>query len=112
MSMPAEVRLKFRKRWKRRLWREQKGICWLCDQPMGIHEATRDHVLPRSKGGGNERANLRLAHEVCNKLRQNVDEAEAREYVQAKLKKLVHGQGVYAERARRIVGDAARAAQT
>lgn len=50
--------------------------CWLCggdidpDAPAGSrHSATVDHVVPRSRGGGSERANLRLAHRVCNQRR-------------------------------------------
>ena len=47
--------------------------CWLCGgeidpcAPTGSkHSGTVDHVVPRSRGGGSERANLRLAHRVCN----------------------------------------------
>lgn len=47
--------------------------CWLCggaidprapaDSPTG---GTVDHLVPRSRGGGNEPENLRLAHKRCN----------------------------------------------
>lgn len=47
--------------------------CWLCggaidpalprDSPNG---ATIDHLVPRSRGGANDLANLRLAHRRCN----------------------------------------------
>jgi 5-methylcytosine-specific restriction endonuclease McrA len=52
--------------------------CWLCDEPMpAVNEVSRqderamsiDHVTPRSRGGTNELANLRLAHIACNNRR-------------------------------------------
>ena len=52
--------------------------CWLCgggidptarpDSSMG---PTVDHLVPRSRGGGNEPSNLRLAHKRCNVQRGN-----------------------------------------
>jgi hypothetical protein len=47
--------------------------CWLCggaidpDAPANSPtRATIDHLVPRSRGGGTEPANLRLAHRRCN----------------------------------------------
>lgn len=47
--------------------------CWVCggcvDRTVAATAPTAptvDHVLPRSQGGGNEPANLRLAHRRCN----------------------------------------------
>ena len=47
--------------------------CWLCggeidrDAPAGSPwRATADHLVPRSRGGSSELANLRLAHRRCN----------------------------------------------
>lgn len=31
-----------------------------------------DHIIPRGDGGTNARANLRLAHMICNSIRQNL----------------------------------------
>ena len=44
--------------------------CWLCGR-VGTPEnrLTADHVVPRAHGGRDERANLRAAHESCNKRR-------------------------------------------
>ncbi len=50
--------------------------CWLCGNDVDPG-ATRgsswagsvDHVVPRARGGGNEPANLRLAHRSCNSRR-------------------------------------------
>lgn len=52
--------------------------CWLCQRPisptlpgtdpMGL---SLDHVLPRSRGGSDDVANLRPAHLSCNQGRRN-----------------------------------------
>lgn len=39
--------------------------CWLCRQP-GEADDHADHVIARSKGGSNDRSNLRRAHRRCN----------------------------------------------
>jgi 5-methylcytosine-specific restriction endonuclease McrA len=43
--------------------------CWLCNKPICDDKPTLDHIVPRSKGGRNAIANLRLAHEECNRKR-------------------------------------------
>lgn len=54
--------------------------CWLCGRPMKFDNprrltgATLDHVLPRSRGGSNDLANLKLAHRVCNERRADASE--------------------------------------
>jgi 5-methylcytosine-specific restriction endonuclease McrA len=45
--------------------------CWLCGLPVTRRRASRDHVIPRSKGGKNRASNLRLAHRRCNQRRGN-----------------------------------------
>jgi 5-methylcytosine-specific restriction endonuclease McrA len=35
------------------LWIRDGGVCHLCPEPVGLSEASRDHVIPRSKGGSN-----------------------------------------------------------
>jgi 5-methylcytosine-specific restriction endonuclease McrA len=47
--------------------------CWRCGLPVdqflpSNHDYGRsvDHLLPASMGGGDDRANLRLAHRICN----------------------------------------------
>ena len=49
------------------LHREQNGLCPLCGESLvlGGHEV--DHIIPFCYGGGNERANIQLAHPKCNK---------------------------------------------
>lgn len=48
------------------------GVCWLCKGVKGevtIDNASRDHVIPKSRRGSNKAWNLRLAHAECNRLR-------------------------------------------
>lgn len=52
--------------------------CWLCGHrvdphaPAGSPSApTVDHVVPKSRGGSDDNANLRLAHRRCNGRRGN-----------------------------------------
>ena len=47
--------------------------CWLCEGDVDPEAPARspwagsiDHVVPRSRGGGSEPGNLRLAHRRCN----------------------------------------------
>lgn len=48
------------------LYRRDGGVCQICGRwgPIGVMD--RDHHVPRSKGGGHARNNIRLAHIVCN----------------------------------------------
>lgn len=39
--------------------------CWLCNG-SGLPNDQADHVIPRARGGTNERSNLRRAHRRCN----------------------------------------------
>jgi 5-methylcytosine-specific restriction endonuclease McrA len=47
--------------------------CWICGRPCRDEETTLDHVVPKSKGGGNGLTNLRIAHQCCNNRRGNED---------------------------------------
>jgi len=49
--------------------RRQRGLCAICSLPVSLREATLDHLIPRSKGGPNTYANLRVAHGGCNSAR-------------------------------------------
>ena len=69
---------------KRKLAARDGMVCWLCDKTMAslakVH-CSVDHFTPRSLGGSDAMANLRLTHPLCNKVRGNilgVDEARAR----------------------------------
>jgi hypothetical protein len=49
-----------------------KGICALCGRYVEIEEASRDHIIPRSQGGGNGRDNIQLTHKRCNNMKGDV----------------------------------------
>lgn len=58
------------------LLKRDGNVCWLCDTDIDMELkypdpgcATRDHVVPRSRGGSNALRNLRLAHKYCNEAR-------------------------------------------
>jgi 5-methylcytosine-specific restriction endonuclease McrA len=42
------------------------GLCGICRLPVALEEESLDHVLPLALGGRHERANVQLAHRVCN----------------------------------------------
>lgn len=54
------------------------SVCWLCGKPIDLTAPRSsplglsvDHVIPRSKGGGDNLDNLRPAHHHCNTSRQD-----------------------------------------
>lgn len=54
------------------------GKCQICGDPVDLDlqtpkrlKATLDHIVPVSRGGGDERANLQLAHFGCNSRKGN-----------------------------------------
>lgn len=62
------------------VYERDNGICWICggkcdwndyEERDGIivygnNYPSRDHVIPKSKGGVNSWENIRLAHRICN----------------------------------------------
>lgn len=50
-----------------------KGICALCGEYVSLEEASRDHIVPRSRGGSNARDNIQLTHKSCNNLKGDED---------------------------------------
>jgi len=59
------------------LRRKYGDWCWLCGKPIDFTitdirnplHYSRDHVIPRARGGSSSRENLRLAHRGCNSRR-------------------------------------------
>lgn len=56
-----------------RLWADARGICGICAEPINYAlnfpdpmSRSVDHIVPLSKGGTHEQANLQAAHLVCN----------------------------------------------
>lgn len=50
----------------RALFFEQKGICAWCDGALDEKSFHVDHWKPLSRGGSNDKSNLRLLHKSCN----------------------------------------------
>lgn len=66
-----------KRRIRQRMYKRQKGLCWICGERMAIAAnasgnpkyASFDHVIAKANGGGNVQSNLRLAHKKCNSAR-------------------------------------------
>lgn len=54
-----------------RIHSDFKGICALCGRYVELKDASRDHIIPRSMGGGNGRDNIQLTHKTCNNRKGN-----------------------------------------
>jgi 5-methylcytosine-specific restriction endonuclease McrA len=62
---------------------KQNGLCFWCARPMKVKSETRikdplrvsrEHVIPKSKGGSNRKSNITLSHMRCNILRGTADQ--------------------------------------
>jgi 5-methylcytosine-specific restriction endonuclease McrA len=49
-----------------KIYKSSGGICEYCLCPIGLEEATVDHVIPKSRGGADHVYNLALACYDCN----------------------------------------------
>ncbi len=49
-----------------KVWRRDKGHCYLCRVKLKIWEFTIDHVVPISKGGAHSYSNVRICCLPCN----------------------------------------------
>lgn len=48
-------------------------VCGICSGLVEVGDVHIDHIQPRSKGGSNDLANLRVTHSTCNLRRGNRD---------------------------------------
>lgn len=55
----------------RQLYHVYDGLCQYCLKKIPYTQATRDHLLPRSKGGGNQDDNIVLSCKKCNSKKSN-----------------------------------------
>jgi len=59
------------------LFRRDRQICLYCGQRFSIRELTRDHVVPRSRGGTDDWENVVSACLTCNQRKGSLNLAEA-----------------------------------
>lgn len=50
----------------KRVWKRDKGFCYLCGRPVAKNEVHYDHVIPLSRGGPHSENNIRVTHARCN----------------------------------------------
>ncbi len=60
-----ETRRPGRMKWLRQ-YERQNGLCAICGKWQAPAAMTRDHIVPRSKGGGTDWDNIQLTCEECN----------------------------------------------
>lgn len=65
-------------KWRALICEEAGGRCHWCNQELRAEQgfmdsATIEHMIPQSKGGGNERWNLAAACHRCNTIRRDID---------------------------------------
>ena len=93
------------------LWHRDGGVCWICGLSVAIEDASRDHYVPRSKGGLGHPNNIRLAHKKCNTERGNGDPKNFPRPARKKpQKKRVRGPKVRGPVMSHITNESARAA--
>lgn len=54
---------------KENIYKQLNGRCAYCGKGMTLKDATRDHVVPKSKGGGNNVKNLLPTCKKCNQMK-------------------------------------------
>lgn len=56
----------------RTLYKFYQGTCQYCLNKIPLHQATKDHAYPRSKGGSNDDFNIVLACRRCNSEKDDI----------------------------------------
>jgi len=67
---------------KERLYKEQNGLCNACGTAFDIRNLEIDHIIPKTKGGGDYYENYQLLCSSCNKIKGN----RPMEYLRLKIK--------------------------
>jgi 5-methylcytosine-specific restriction endonuclease McrA len=58
------------------IWKEQRGRCALTGVRLTRHNSEIDHIFPRSKGGSNDRSNIRWLLGDVNQAKYNLTDEE------------------------------------
>lgn len=62
------------RRRKIKIYGDKKTLpCVFCKRDLLFHEATIEHIIPRSRGGGNVKENIAISCANCNNRRQSRD---------------------------------------
>jgi hypothetical protein len=72
---PLEIAEGSTARRRKKLMERDGDGCWFCGKPLGS-DVTLEHLVPRSRGGGNDAANCVLAHAECNQAAANLSISE------------------------------------
>jgi adenine specific DNA methylase Mod len=67
---------------RERLYKEQNGLCNACGIEFGIRNLEIDHIIPKSKGGGDYYENYQLLCSACNRTKGD----RPMEYLRTKIK--------------------------
>jgi 5-methylcytosine-specific restriction endonuclease McrA len=59
-----------------RLWKSQRGLCALTGERLDRFNAQLDHILPKTRGGGDEATNLRWVTKTANLLKRDLTDEE------------------------------------
>jgi len=78
----------------KRLYSVYKGTCQFCLQHIPYHQATKDHLYPKSKGGTDHTFNLVLACRKCNNTKDSIFPFFDVEGKEVKPRKIMHS-GVF-----------------
>lgn len=58
------------------MWNEQQGLCGLTGRQLDFDTAHLDHIVPRTRGGSDERGNLRWTTKEANEAKGNLLDEE------------------------------------
>ena len=51
------------------IYKRDKGVCKICNKKCSRKDASLDHIIPISSDGPHTRANIQLAHKLCNSIK-------------------------------------------
>lgn len=59
----------------KKVWENQKGICYFCSMPIDTNEEKEiHHIIPRNEGGNDSISNLAYCHPYCHKGNHGIQE--------------------------------------